>query len=87
VSKISLEKEARIKEEILRFLYDNYPKFHYTNNISYEVLRNNGFVLRLMSEMMEGGIVHFIEEKGGRGVRKKWGLKNEVFEKYKELLP
>lgn len=87
MSKISLEKEARIKEEILRFLYDNHPKFHYTNSISYEILRNNEFVLRLLNELMKDDLVSFIHEKGGRGMRKKWGLKNEAFEKYKELLP
>ncbi len=87
MSKISLEKEARIKEEILRILYDSYPKFYYTSSISYEVLRNNEFVLRLMNEMMKGGLVSFICERGGRGMRKKWCLKNDVFEKYKELLP
>ena len=86
VSKISLKKEAKIKEETLRLLYDKYPKFNYTNTISYEILRNNEFVLRLLNELMKEGLVSFIEEKGGRGIRKKWCLKNDVFEKYKELL-
>ena len=87
MSKISFENESRIKEEILRLLYDNYPKFHYTNTISYEILRNNEFFLRLLNELMKEELVSFIDEKGGRGMRKKWCLKNDAFEKYKELLP
>lgn len=86
MSKISLKKEAKIKEETLRLLYDKYPEFNYTNTISYEILRNNEFVLRLLNELMKEGLVSFIEEKGGRGIRKKWRLKEGVFEKYKELL-
>lgn len=81
-----MEKEKRIKEEILRFFYDNYPQFHYTNSIAYETLRNNEFVLRLLEELMKDELVYFIVEKGGRGIRKKWGLKDDVFRKYKELV-
>ncbi|MBI2106795.1 hypothetical protein HYT57_02315 [Candidatus Woesearchaeota archaeon] len=87
MSKISLKKEARIKEDILRLLYDKYPEFHYTSVVSYETLRNNEFILRLLNELTKEGLVSFIDEKGGRGIRKKWCLKKEVFEKYKELLP
>jgi len=86
VSKISFKNEARIKEDVLRFLYDKYPEFHYTSVVSYEILRSNEFVLRLLNELMKEGLVSFIEEKGGRGIRKKWRLKERVFEKYKELL-
>lgn len=82
-----MKKEARIKEDILRLLYDRYPGFHYTNVVSYEILRNNEFVLRLLDELMKEGLVSFIDEKGGRGIRRKWSLKKEVFERYKELLP
>jgi len=86
VSKIGKEKEGRIKEEILRFLYDEYPSFHYTSGIAYEMLRDNEFVLRLMKEMLKDGIVSSFDDKGGRGARKKWKLREEVFSKYKELL-
>lgn len=86
MSKISLKKEARIKEDVLRFLYDKYPEFHYTNVVSYEILRNNEFVLRLLKELSNDGLVSSMGEKGGRGLRKKWCLKKEVFEKYKEML-
>jgi len=86
VSKIGKEKEGRIKEDILRFLYDEYPSFHYTNAIAYEVLRDNEFVLRLMRDMLKEDLVSSFNDKGGRGVRKKWKLREEAFKKYKELL-
>ena len=86
MSKIGEKKESRIKEEILRFLYDEYPAFHFTNRISYEIIRDNEFILKLMRGMLNEGLVISMKDKGGRGERVKWKLKEEVFNKYKELL-
>ncbi len=86
MSRIGKNKGDRIKEEILRFLYDEYPSFHFTNRISYEVIRDNEFVLKLMREMRKEELVISMDDKGGRGERKKWKLEEEVFNKYKELL-
>jgi len=86
MSKIGANKRDKIKEEILRFLYDEYPAFHFTNKISYELARNNEFVLGLMKEMVKNELVSFMKDKGGRGERVKWKLKEEVYQKYKELV-
>ena len=48
MSKISDGKKEKIKEEILRVLYEIYPEFKYTYQISDLILRDDEFTLNLL---------------------------------------
>ena len=85
MSKISDEKKEKIKEEILRVLYEIYPEFKYTYQISDLVLRDDEFTLNLLKELKELNLVTCIEESKGGNIKRKWELNNLAYEKYKEL--
>ena len=86
MSKISQEKIERIKEEILRILYENYPRFMYTNDVADAVVRDNEFTLSLLKELKKNNLLRNIEESKGIKIKRKWALTKIAHEKYKELL-
>jgi hypothetical protein len=85
MSKLSFVKKERIKEEVLRAIYENYPNFLYTYQIAENIIRDDEFVLNLLNELKSKSLVYCIEETTGSNIKRKWGLKKEVYEKYKEL--
>ncbi len=88
MTRISKKREEKIKEEILSLLYENIKGMS-TYKISEEVLRDDEFVLRLLKEMNEKGIVKQVRKTGNGGeykTKKMWGLSKEAFEAYKGLL-
>lgn len=85
MSKLSKDKENKIKEQILEILYNNFPKMFYTKELADEVIRKDEFVLRLLIELKKNNLLNSYEEKKGRGIRKKWSMLKEVYEEYKKL--
>ena len=86
MSKISKQKEEKVKEDILRELYDCYPNMLWTYDVAGKIARDEEFVLRLLKELQVDGLVLEREESGKLRVKRKWGLKGEVYNKYKDLL-
>lgn len=86
MSKISKEKEDKVKEAILRELYDFYPGMLFTYDVAGKIARDEEFVLRLLKDLQVNGLVLGREESMGKNIKRKWGLKGEVWEKYKRLL-
>ena len=86
MSKISQEKIEKLKEEVLRVLYEEYPQFKYTYQVSDIMLRDNEFILTLLNDLKKMNLVINIEESKGKNIKKKWSLTNAAYEKYKELL-
>jgi ribosomal protein S25 len=86
---ISEKKRQKIKEEILRVLFENSPKALYTYKIADEVIRDEEFTLTLLKELHKDNFVKLVN-KNSRGTiylaRKRWTLKPKVYEAYKELL-
>ena len=86
VSRISKANEERLKESILRVLYDFYPGMLWTYQIAEEIVRDDEFVLRLLNDLHNKQVVDFRRESAGKNIKKRWGLNKEVYDKYKELL-
>ena len=85
MSSISNEKRERIKEELLRIIYENYPNFLYTYQIADLLIRDDEFVLNLLKQLKDKNLIFCLEESSGGNVKRKWQLKREVYEQYKEL--
>ena len=86
MSLISDNKKERIKIDILRFLYDEYPKMFYTYEVADALTRNDEFILGLLVELKDKKTVHWIEETGGGKIKRKWGMSELIHNTYKELL-
>ena len=86
MSKISDGRIEKIKEEVLRILYECYPEFKYTYEISDSMLRDDQFILKLLHDLKKISLVTSFEESKGRNIKRKWSLTKPSFEKYKELI-
>ncbi len=86
MSKISDKLIEKIKEEVLRTLYDSYPEFKYTYQVSEVLLRDDQFILKLLKDMQKTNLVSSFEETEGKNIKRKWSLSNEAYKKYKEIL-
>ena len=85
MSKISEDKEKRIKEEVLRLLYEKYPKMLYTLEVANELIRDDEFILRLMKELNKNNLINNLEENKGKKIKRKWGLNKDIYQEYKNL--
>lgn len=88
MSQISIRVKERIKEEILRILFENSPKPIYTNKLAEIVLRDDEFTLTLLTELEKQGFVKKVK-KNKHGVdftaRKPWVLEPKIYIAYKKL--
>ena len=87
--KLSQEKKDKITEQILSFLYHEFPKSHFTSNISKEIARDEEFIKDLMFELKEKQLVISIK-KNPKGVfysrRIRWRISNQVYDAYKQQI-
>ena len=86
MSLISDNKKEKIKMDILRFLYDEYPKMLYTYEVADALTRNDEFILGLLIELRDKKAVHWIEETKGGKIKRKWGMNELIYKTYKGLL-
>ena len=84
--KISQEKRDKIAEQILLFLYNNFPKQPFTSEIAREIARDEEFIRKLLFDLKEKGLVTPIR-KNRKGIffsrRIKWRLSNKAYDAYK----
>ena len=85
MSMISEFKKEKIKEEILRVLYENFPKMRWTFEIAEEILRDDEFCLKLLFDLKSKKLVNLSEEGKGGKVKRRWGMVKDVYEEYKKL--
>ena len=85
MSKISDKKKDRIKEDIIQELYENYPGFLYTENISEKIIRDSEFTLSLLNDLKKGKVVNVLNETKGNKIKRKWQLHENAFDAYKKL--
>lgn len=82
---ISEFKKEKIKEDILRILYDNFPKMLWTFEIAEEVIRDDEFCLKLLKNLKAKKLVNLTEESKGGKIKRRWGMHKNVYEEYKKL--
>jgi len=89
MSRVSDRKKEKIKEEILRVLYDNSPVAISTSSIANEIIRDNEFILGLLKDMERVGLVRGIRQDRNikkKKVRIRWRMSNKAFKQYQEIL-
>lgn len=87
MSMVSDKKKGRIKEEILRVLYDKSPVAVSTCFVANEVIRDNEFVLTLLEEMEKVGFVMGLRGGcEGKNIRVRWRLSDNAFRGYQKVL-
>ena len=86
--KLSQEKKDKISEQILSYLYHNFPKTFFTAEIARELARDEEFVKRMMIELKNKNLVVGIR-KNPKGVfytrRIRWRLSKRANQAYSEL--
>jgi len=85
MSMISELKKNRIKEDILKILYDNFPKMMWTFEVAEEIIRDDEFCLKLLEDLKSKKLVNLTEESKGRKIKRGWSMHKNVYEEYKKL--
>ncbi|MFW6283583.1 MAG: hypothetical protein ACOC1P_06050 [Minisyncoccales bacterium] len=84
--KISKEKKKRIKEQILSFLFHEFPKTYFTAQIAREIARDEEFTKDLLQDLKKDKIVTPIK-KNPEGIeysrRIRWRLSKKAHRAYK----
>lgn len=89
MSVISHEKQERIKEEILRVLFENSPRALFTSDISSSIIRDEEFTLKLLESLYSKKIINRITKNSdGKDYlsRKRWILTPKTYKTYKTLI-
>ena len=85
--KISDEKQEKISEQILAYLYSVNPKSIFTVQVAKELARDEEFVKKLLINLQKKGLVVEIK-KNPKGIqyikRTRWRLSNKAYEAYKQ---
>jgi hypothetical protein len=86
--RISKEKQDKIKEAILSFLFNNSPKSFFTSEIASELARDEEFTKLLLLELQKKGFVVCVD-KGSNGIkyskRQRWRISSKIYDTYKKL--
>ena len=84
--RLSQEKRDKIAEQILLFLYHNFPNQPFTSGIAREIARDEEFIKKLLFDLKNKGLVIPIR-KNHKGIsfnrRIKWRLSNKAYDAYK----
>ena len=86
--KISKQKEDKIGEQILLFLFTQSPKAIFTAHIARELARDEEFIKKLLIELEKKELVIQVK-KNNDGVdysrRLRWRLSNKAYDVYRKL--
>jgi len=82
---ISKEKQNKIKEQVLYYLYSQFPKQPFTSDIAYELARDEEFIKKILLEMNKDFLIIKIE-KNSEGIkylrRIRWRISNKAYDIY-----
>ena len=82
---ISFEKRSKIKEQVLFYLYQIFPKQVFTADIARETARDEEFIKVLLGEMFKTELIVKIDKnpKGIKYLRRlRWRLSNKAHQAY-----
>ena len=86
--RLSQEKRDKISEQVLAFLYHEFPNPRFTAEIAREIARDEEFIKDLLLGLKDKGLVVAIK-KNPKGVfysrRIRWRLSNKAYDAYKQL--
>ena len=85
--RISMQKQEKIYEQILFYLYNVFPKQVFTSDIAKEMARDEEFIKFLMLELLKKDFVVKITQnsKGTQYTRRiRWRLSNKIHEIYSQ---
>lgn len=84
--RLSKQKRDRIAEQVLSFLYHEFPRAHFTASISREIARDEEFIKTIMHELQDKKLVNCIR-KNPQGLvysrRCRWNLSPKAYDAYK----
>lgn len=85
--RISQEKKDRIKEQILSFLFHEFPKTYFTAEIAREIARDEEFTKKLLERLKSDKLITAIK-KNPKGIpysrRVRWRLSKNAYNAYKQ---
>jgi len=86
--RISEEKQNKISEQILSYLFSISPKAIFTIKVAEEIVRDEEFTKKLLTNLKKKGLVAEIK-KNPYGItylkRSRWKISNKAYEAYKKL--
>ena len=83
--KISKEKEEKVQEQILHYLFGVFPKQVFTSKVAFEIARDEEFTKRLLFELEKKDLVVKINKnpEGYRySQRLRWRISNKAYGVY-----
>ncbi len=87
--KIGKEKQERIKENILSFLYHSSPKMFFTSELARETARDEEFIKTLLLEMEKHGLIIAVRKNNkGRSFKRRirWRISNKAHTAYSKAI-
>lgn len=86
--RISEQKQEKIQENVLAFLFHSSPRAFFTSEIAKEEARDEEFMKKMLGEMQKKGLVVSVQ-KNARGrqyeKRVRWRISPKIYETYKKL--
>ncbi|MEK6848779.1 MAG: hypothetical protein AABX65_04065 [Nanoarchaeota archaeon] len=81
--KLSEEKRKKIAEQVLAYLFDEFPNTTHTAEIARELIRDEEFIKSMLQDLEVKGLVISIKEDSKK--RFKWRLSQKTLLAYKSL--
>ena len=86
--KISSQKIEKISEQVLLFLYSEFPRQIFTSKVAEELARDEEFIKKILIDLEKKGLVIKID-KNSLGYqysrRLRWRISNKAHQMYKKL--
>jgi predicted transcriptional regulator with HTH domain len=85
--RISREKQNKIKEQVLYYLYSQFPKQKFTSDIAKELARDEEYMKKLLMEMHKDALITKID-KNSQGItylkKLRWRISNKAHRIYSQ---
>ena len=86
--KISKEKKQKIQEQVLFFLFQQFPRQVFTSDVAKEMARDEEFIKVILLDMLKSELVVKIDKNSDGAQYKKrlrWRISSKAYELYKKM--